>query len=580
MKRHLSPLVLLAGLAVAQEAPLPSAPAAPAVEPAPVPADPPASTPTADPASTPATTGTTPVDGKSVPGPGSASTEATPAAAGDGFAFHPGLTFGTVTMDGNTWTRLSFQPEIEFGKLGVALDLEMFLDENQNLSTRGWDFDTPRNSWESVLRKIYYVRWDKPGAPYYARVGALEGITLGHGLVAANFGNVSRYPDYKLVGVHTQVNDFGPLGVDVEGVVGSVQDLSRGGPVWALRAGVHPLAVLPLPVPLFSQLGVSAGLMRDQNQYAGLRDRDGDGCPDAVDFDPSRASVCVQRPSPEMVFGTDSVLSLTRGQYGRIEDSLQRRALDSVATAYGARKPFTMIWLQADQPVLRLPLVSLDAYAAWAKPFAGDDSRLVDASGWGMIPLGASSTIGPVRLGAEYRVFQGPFQPGYFNATYDIERTRFLAGQAVTKEMFVYGKDAAERTMLQGYFASAGWNAFDIVDVSGNYTEMFPSRDSAHTQRAMGGRIALGSVVTNLLKKISLAEAYWQKDRVGMDVTDPQGRDAFFDNSIYTLYGFRVGSLLAPGLTLVVDRATTFVRQDDGGLKAMPQMRIETQLKF
>jgi hypothetical protein len=46
------------------------------------------------------------------------------------------------------------------------------------------------------------------------------------------------------------------------------------------------------------------------------------------------------------------------------------------------------------------------------------------------------------------------------------------------------------------------------------------------------------------------------------------------------VHGLRVGSNLSEGLVLVVDRATTYLRPDDGSLQAMPQMRIETVLTF
>lgn len=572
MKLVLAPLLFLSGLSTAETtAPLdpPTSPASPTPE-----APPPA--PRAE-APAPGQTSTGQEPAAESPPPADAPAAA-PSSPSSGFAFRSGLSFGTVTMDGQTWTRLSFQPEVEFGKLGVVFDLELFLDGSQNLSSRGWDFDNPRNATESVLRKIHHVRWDRPGAPLYARAGTLEGIDLGHGLVAANYGNASLYPDHKLLGGHVQINDFGLFGADLEAVVGSVQDFAHGGPVWALRAGADPLATTKLP--FLSRLSISAGMMRDQNQYAGLRDRDDDGCPDAIDFDASRASVCVPRPTPEQVYDASLFATLSRGEYAHIEDSLQRRAIDSVSATYGERKPFTMLWLQADQPILDSGLVSLSTYTAWAKPLAGEEDHVVDASGWGWIPVGAAAKVGPVRLGAEYRVFQGPFQPGWFNATYDIERARFLGGRAVTKEQFVYAKDAAERTLLQGYFARAGWNAFDIVDVSGWYSHLFASEADAHDQRSLGGRLALGSVVTGLLRKISLAEVYWQKERVGLDATDPDGRDGFFDNSIYVVHGVRVGSNLSEGLVLVVDRATTYLRQDDGSLLAMPQMRIETVLSF
>jgi len=317
-------------------------------------------------------------------------------------------------MNGQTWTRLSFTPEISVGKLGVGFNVELFLDQNQNLSTRGWDFDTRRAGTESVLRKIDYVRWDKPGAPFYARLGTLEGINLGYGLVSANYGNKARYPDYKELGLDLQLNDLTGFGVDLEGIVGNLEDLGNKGPVTAFKAGLRPLKIVGIPV--LKDLAVRAGVAYDWNQYAGLRDADNDGCPDGVDKAQTNAATCVGALiQPNLPFVPASVYASA--------DSAERAASDSMRQGYAVRKPFGVYWAEASLPIIETKFFGLELHSAIAKPKIVDPDAF--EAGWGAIPLGAGSHIGPITLTAEYRAYSLPFQPDYFNATYSIERAKF-----------------------------------------------------------------------------------------------------------------------------------------------------------
>lgn len=492
---------------------------------------------------------------------------------GGGFAFHPGLAFGTVTMNGQTWTRLTLQPEISIGKLGIAFDLEVFLDEKQEFSARGWEFDTKEKALESVLRKIYYVRWDKPGAPFYARLGALEGISLGYGLVGSNYGNVSRYPDYKLLGLHTQLNDISGLGLDAEVVVNSLQDIQNGGPFTAAKVGLRPFK--PMGLPIFKNLALRVGVARDWNQYAGLRDQDGDGCPDAIDYDVESKKVCYEPLLSRKDAGIPSSWYATA-------DSLDKLKSDSVRSSFSIDKPFSIYWAEAGLPLIQTKFFGLELYSVFAVPQTEDDSA-VDR-GWGSIPLGAGSYIGPVTINAEYRAIKAPFLPGHFNAMYEVDRARFIQKKPTTKELDVYGKDVAGSGMLQGYYVNAGWDLWGFLKLGGSYSQLFSSDDSTPDLKTMSGSVGIGPKVTQLVKKLSLAEVYWQKDRIGQDSwTDINGNfrhEGFFQNSIYTVYGYRVGSEAAPGLMIVMDRQTSFTRQTDGKLKQNTQMKIESQFKF
>jgi len=551
--------------------PAPAAPAAAKPAPAASPAAPAAkpSTPAAKPttpapAAKPAAAAEAPKSDKSADAKG--------AGGGEGFKYTPGAAFGTVTMNGQTWTRLSFTPEISVGKLGVGFNVELFLDQNQNLSTRGWDFDTRRAGTESVLRKIDYVRWDHPGAPFYARLGTLEGISLGYGLVAASYGNKARYPDYKELGADIQLNNLTGLGLDLEGIVGNLEDLGNKGPVTAFKAGLRPLK--PMGIPLLKDLAVRAGVAYDWNQYAGLRDADNDGCPDGVDKAQNNAKTCVSALiQPNLPFVPASVYASA--------DSAERAASDSMRQGYANRKPFGVYWAEASLPIVETSFFGLELHSAIAKPKVVDPKAF--EAGWGAIPLGAGSHIGPIVLTAEYRAYSLPFQPDYFNALYSIERAKFDGEKIVTKEQEVYG-DSTQKGMVQGYFASAGWDVFGFLALKGSYTEMFASDSGVDNLKTLHGSVGIGPQVVSLMQqKVSLAEIYWEKDRIGQDkytVGGIQRHDSFFGKSKYTVFGYRVGSQVAPGLTLIVDRQTSFTRQADGSLKRDNQMRIESQMKF
>lgn len=565
----------------------PATPAAPAAKPEPAATKPAASTTTtpaakpaqAAPAAKPAATAPAAKASGDAPKSDKAADDKPKQDGEGGFAFQPGATFGTTTIDGKTWTRLSFTPEISFGKLGVGFNVELFLDENQDLSTRGWDFDTPRNGLESVLRKIDYVRWDHPGATFYARLGTLEGIDMGYGLVASNYGNKDRYPDYKELGTHVQFNDITGLGVDLEAVVNNLQDIQNGGPFTAFRAGLRPFK--PMGIPLFQKLAVRAGVAYDWNQYAGLRDQDDDGCPDVVDKAPTSRKTCVTPTDIGDLPDLDTAKSTGYNLHRR--DSFDLSRSEDVRDRYSMRKPFGIFWAEATLPVIESKIFGLELHSAFAKPETQDPDA-VDA-GWGAIPLGAGAHLGPIQLTAEYRAYSQPFQPGHFNALYGSERAKFIRDEVTTKELEIYGKDVAQEGMMHGYFASASWDIFGFLKAQADYSHMFPSKSDEEELRSAGGTVGIGPQVTSILQnKVSLAEVYWQKERIGLDRwTDSKGdvwADAFFGKSIYTVYGYRIGSQVASGLTLIVDRQTTFTRNKEGKLKSSNQMRIETQMKF
>jgi len=122
----------------------------------------------------------------------------------------------STTIDGDQYYRMSFIPEIPLGKWAIAPDLEIFLDQEGGISSRGWRFGTTTEALNSILRKIYYVRYGRPHDPVYAKVGALDEITLGYGLIMADYRNTMEYPGIKKTGLEFRLSDVGGTGVGLE----------------------------------------------------------------------------------------------------------------------------------------------------------------------------------------------------------------------------------------------------------------------------------------------------------------------------------------------------------------------------
>ena len=167
---------------------------------------------------------------------------------------------GSVTVQDRQLYRLSLRPEIPLGKLAVAFDIELFIGEDGDFQSRGWSFDTTAETFDTFLRKIYYVRYGMPGDPVFVRVGALDRVTLGYGLIMDRYRNTLQYPGVKNTGVRFGLEGLGGGNFGLEGLVSNLQDLEEGGALVGMRAFNRPL-------PKFE---VGLTYVVDLDQYAGL----------------------------------------------------------------------------------------------------------------------------------------------------------------------------------------------------------------------------------------------------------------------------------------------------------------------
>lgn len=490
--------------------------------------------------------------------------------------FSGSIALGMVTVDGEQVNRISFRPELTFGPLGVALDLELFISSDGRLMRKGWEFGNRDDAINSLYRKIYYIRWNHPGDAFYARVGALEGITMdAAALITDNWGNVAQYPGQKLVGVHVQFNDwFEPMGFSLEVANNSLEDWNHDGGVVATKASIKPLGVTGIPV--LSNLRIGAMIARDFNQYATVGDRDKDGCPDMLDdaknddkrckylksfIDPEKLEDYYQNNPGSVV---TEVLDPAATERDAIEEQIKKQFEDG--------DDFTLIGLDYQMPLFRSSLFDWDIYGEFARPWVDKEDDGIDLNdSWALVPVGTSIRLWRLTAGLEYRQIKGRFQTGHFDDAYEMERVRYVDGEYQTKEES-YWRQIPDRGMQKGLYGRAAIDLGGFIIPEGSYYYMWG--DDKTTDQGYEIRASLGQTLLGMIPKISLVEAYFSKDHLYTDGDD------FFTLSIYTIHGYRVGLDMGGGVTMIVGGMTTYSRNDQGKLEPSSNFVAEAVVSF
>ena len=69
-----------------------------------------------------------------------------------------GLGIGSATLDGVLYNQLALRPEINIWKLGIGLDLVLYIDNEGNIRMEEWDV---KNDPSLLLDKILFLRFGK-----------------------------------------------------------------------------------------------------------------------------------------------------------------------------------------------------------------------------------------------------------------------------------------------------------------------------------------------------------------------------------------------------------------------------------
>lgn len=522
------------------------------------------------------------------------------------------ISVGLTELDGESVTRISYRPEVTLGKFGVALDLELFIDSDGNFLPFGWEFDTKDQILTTLYRKIYYIRWDQPGAPFYARAGALEGITLdAAGLVTNNWGNVANYPKQKLIGIHTQINEsFTPFAISIDVATNSVQDWHQGGGVLALKGGFAPIA--SLPIPILNGLRLSATSVTDFNQKAAIADRDEDKCPDDLDYDPKNSGICSD-PNVNLAdmrdLSSDELVELRDNEIGKLDERNNQ-----IKSDFRSTEKFTIMAIDALLPIWNEEFSSLRFFSEAAKPITQDEVKTTEQKrvaqekkeagldglneSWALVPFGLGGHLSILEWGFQYRILNGGFSPGHFDAAYELQRMNFVDGEYRSKKDMYWEENLGFR---KGYYGTLGANLFDIVRADASYAHLVSEKKeqgkTIPDDRSFSAQAGLGSMILEYVPKVSKAQVFLAKTKIGQDfwkgvqknsagtLVPVMRSDSFFQIHEFTTWGFTIGSELGGGLELHITRSTTFEREYKDGnrtSKLIPNDNFfaETVLKF
>jgi hypothetical protein len=195
------------------------------------------------------------------------------------FAFKGGINLGSdVLLTENfptpqTWTRLGFQPDLSFGKIGVGLDLSFhfMLYQTQDTAFKlypgDWvpDYDGNGKSVLDVyLPKILYVRYGlKEADPFFAKLGSINDLSLGNGFIMSDYSNMHFMPQQRIFGLDVGVDgalfNFPYVGVEV--LTGNLARFDVvGGRLYA-----RPL--VGTSIPILKNMQVGATVVADTNPY-------------------------------------------------------------------------------------------------------------------------------------------------------------------------------------------------------------------------------------------------------------------------------------------------------------------------
>ncbi|MEA3286320.1 MAG: FecR family protein [Candidatus Marinimicrobia bacterium] len=454
--------------------------------------------------------------------------------------------FGAVTLDGQLYNQIALRPDISIGKLGVGLDIVLYMNQDGDIRSDDWD------EYTDVIDKIMYVRWGHPQDPLYIRVGTLENVVMGYGLFVNGYNNMMEYPQVRKIGTHVgfTLGNFG-----IEAMVANVKELVG---LTSFR-GTYSLGKL--------KLGTTVAA--DVNQYLGFKDSDDDGRPDIVDDFPDNDLYWLDTDGDGYADNDPTEYDLDGdNKTDNHPNSIYNFDDDGVILG---RQPFNLdgesstlagVSFDIGYPIFSSGFLDLLVFAE-AGQYLGDhniysyttagglDSTVV-THGWGMTAPGVRATIMKfVNLSLEYRMTGENFAYSLFDQNYDIDRVSMQAfGVDIMKP---YTRDARllNTTKMQGIFGSLSVNVLSLVTVNGAYQHMM--QVDADPVKGIYGSI---DVAPDLVPKLAGASAYINR----MNVDDP-----FDIYSEGTLFGYKVVFELGGGATLTWDFRQTFRDLDGNG---------------
>lgn len=141
-----------------------------------------------------------------------------------------GMEIGSIVIGEDTWSKIVVQPKFKIGKMKVGLYLPLIYNGNM-FDPDDWYHPNGNDEWSfgfdqagvvvdivkdvvsDTFLKIRYFEWSDQRNPPFLKVGNLNDITVGHGLIMRDFANDADFPAIRRVGLNLGF-DFGKLGFE------------------------------------------------------------------------------------------------------------------------------------------------------------------------------------------------------------------------------------------------------------------------------------------------------------------------------------------------------------------------------
>jgi len=485
--------------------------------------------------------------------------------------------FGTVSIDGETYNQISLRPEFNLGKWGLGFDFYLYIDGDGNIYEDSWNFSTATKGYQTLVDKLKYIRYGYPGDQFYFKVGTLSGVSLGHGILVEEYSNMMRYPEIRRVGF--QLSTFLDSGIGIE----FVQSDFKYSPS-LLGARIN--------YPLFANFDIGVSFATDVNQNAGLDDSDGDEVPDFIDAFPNQEDYQIDTdgdgipdendydadgdgfdwfeylddPADTTVFqdgfelDPDGVIT-NQDQAITFEDLKERVTGIGVDFTYHINENFK--------------LYSEFAKLTNSKSNQAPNSEMFDP-GWGMIPLGLRGHYGPFSFKCEYRKNSKHFVYNFWDRLYDINRSIIDGNEVKSKASQLYRYGSA-----QGIYLNASGSIYNMVTLGVGYQDL--TGQTWNETAGINGEGALVDANTrNFLSTISLNTASIPKVKYfnGFYQKTNFNKFSFSNPDQNTVFGFDLGIDFSESMLLVYKSRTSYEPDGQGNFKKVNSMFVETQILF
>ena len=348
------------------------------------------------------------------------------------------MEIGTITVDGQTYSKAVIQPVISIGKFGMGLYLPIIyqqdlFDADTWYKPQGndeWSFGTDHSGEGAgpilldilidLVLKIKYIEWGEQRDPFFFKVGNINDLTIGHGILMYNYANDYDYPAVRRIGVN--------LGLDAEklGLETVVNDLTDP-EIFGARFYVRPVGdKFPFAFGISSIVDIDPA--------------------SSIPIDPDIETEPIQYGDPVFI---NAALDI---DFPIIEKDMFSLILFG---DFGGMLPYFRESYPASNITGGLALNALYS----------DDEGSFKLKNYGIM-AGLFGNIAKADYRLEYRYYNGTFKPNFFNPTYDRIR-----GGYVTDLAGYFADPSAEeyQEQLMGIYGEVGFTIKEAFTFEGGY---------------------------------------------------------------------------------------------------------------